>query len=64
MKSRSVIELTAESYEEEQFLLNRFPRTAWIKLGEEVRFYIPNEKLTDVAKALTEWKLAENKKGK
>jgi len=59
MKSRSVIEIETETYEEEQFILNKFPRTAWIKLGEITRFYVQNDQLTKVAKVLSEWSLGE-----
>lgn len=55
MKSRIVIEVKGENYEEEQFLLSRFPRTAWLRMGEETRFYVPQEKAEDVRLAITEW---------
>jgi len=55
MKTRTVIEVRGENYEEEQFLLAKFPRTAWIRMGEETRFYVPQEKSEDVRLAITEW---------
>lgn len=64
MKSRSVIEIQTSSYEEEQYILYKIPSAVWIKLGEETRFYVPNDKLVYVAKLIAEWKSAENKKGK
>jgi hypothetical protein len=44
MKIRlNVIELTAESYDEEQDLLGAFPDAIWIKLDEiRTKFYIKN----------------------
>jgi len=59
MKSRSVIEIETETYEEEQFILARFPHTAWIKLSENTRFYVPTDQLTKVAEVMAEWSLAE-----
>jgi len=56
MKSRGVIEIVAENYEEEQFLLTKFPRTIWIKMGEDCRFYVSNDQLSKVAEVLAEWK--------
>jgi len=43
MKVKKVIEITAESYIEEQDVLGRFPDAIWIKLDENrTKFYIKN----------------------
>jgi len=53
MKMQKVIEITAESYLEEQCVLARFPDSIWINLGENrTKFYIKYEKLKEVQKFL------------
>lgn len=56
MRRTLVIEVEAESYMEEQFLLDKFPDAKWLNLGGTTRFYLPVEEKEEVLKAITEWK--------
>jgi len=58
MKYKAVIEVVAESYAEEQFILNRFPNATWIPLKEKIIFYIPYLQHSEVKKAIEEWEKA------
>lgn len=55
---RNVIEIQAQTYVEEQFLLHRFPGVVWVSgvRGEFATFYVPESKKTLVEKYLNEWK--------
>ena len=58
MKVKKVIEITAESYIEEQDVLGRFPDAIWIKLDENrTKFYIQIDRERDVKQFLIEVKL-------
>lgn len=55
MKVKQVIEITAESYIEEQNIMGRFPDSIWIKLDENrTKFYINKNKEKDVEMFLHE----------
>jgi hypothetical protein len=57
MKVKQVIEITAESYLEEQNIMGRFPDAIWIKLDENrTKFYINKDKERDVEMFLQEMK--------
>lgn len=56
MRRKLVIEVEAESYMEEQFLLDKFPDAKWLNLGGTTMFYISIEEKEEVLKAITEWK--------
>jgi len=54
-----VIEIVTESYEEEQFILNRFPEAWWIPQGKGengIIFYLPVSKEYKVQEAYNEYK--------
>ena len=55
MKQKEVIELKAESYMEEQFLLDRFPSVVWLNLGGSTTFYLSIDEKDSVLKAIKEW---------
>ena len=40
MKQRTVVEITAENYIEEQLLLEKFPEAVWINLTGRTKFYL------------------------
>ena len=40
MKQRTVVEVTAENYIEEQLLLEKFPEAVWINLTGRTKFYL------------------------
>lgn len=55
MKVRHMIEITAETYNEEQEVLERFPDSIWIKLNENrTKFYIKKDQDSEVRKFLVE----------
>lgn len=57
MKVKQVIEITAESYLEEQNIMGRFPDAIWIKLDENrTKFYINKDRERDVEMFLQEMK--------
>lgn len=58
MKIRKMVEITTETYEEQQFILSRFPNSFWF-VEEDVnktRFYISELKSSEAISALNEWK--------
>lgn len=61
MKYKRVIEVTAESYDEEQFLLNRFPEAWWDDRSGIIVFYISEKKFNIVKEVINEYK-EQNKK--
>ena len=56
MRQRAVIEIVAENYDEEQFLLKKFPDAVWLKIDEETRFFVPSRNIKEVGRALREFK--------
>lgn len=52
MKSKVVIQMTAENYIEEQILLKEFPESIWLKLNEKTIFLIPYEKMENVVEMM------------
>lgn len=60
MKFKKEISITTENYNEEQFILTRFPEAVWIavggKTGDGTIFYVPEKRINDVLEALSEWK--------
>lgn len=56
MEQKEVIELRAESYMEEQFLLDKFPGITWINSGSSTTFYLPIDEKDSVLTAIKEWK--------
>jgi hypothetical protein len=61
MITENVIAITAQTYEEEQFLLTKFPNSYWfLKDGQDFHtFMINSKKEQDVIKAVTEWIMRE-----
>ena len=44
MKLNHVIEIVTETYEEQQFILDKFPTAWWeVRSTNETRFYIPKK---------------------
>jgi len=62
MITRKVVEIQAETYMEEQFILSRFPDSVWIPgvRGIYATFYIPETKAKVIDHALNEWKVKQN----
>jgi len=56
MKQRAVIEIIAEDYDEEQFLLAKFPDAVFLNLEGVTRFYIQSTKIKQIGQALREFK--------
>ena len=55
MKHKILIEVTAESYEEEQYLLNKFPDEWWDNRDGIIRFYVPDTKVEFVKEVIKEY---------
>jgi len=55
MKTRDVIEIEAESYLEEQFLVETFPDAIWLNIHGTTKFYLSNVHIERVEEALNEW---------
>lgn len=59
MKTRHMIEIETESYNEQQYILTKFPYAVWITLDEnKTRFYISHRDSVQIQRAIMEW---ENK---
>lgn len=61
MKIRKMVEIITETYEEQQFILSRFPNSFWFVEDDEnnlykTRFYISELKQTEAVAALNEWR--------
>jgi hypothetical protein len=56
MKYNRVVEIIAESYEEEQFLQRAFPEAYFIIRNEKVYFYLPGSKESQVQAVINEYK--------
>lgn len=56
MKHKLVIEIIAETYEEEQFLLNKFPSVWWDDRSGFTSFYVPESQKSEVVNVINEWK--------
>jgi len=56
MKATNKIELITDSYEEQQFILARFPDSYWfVEDDNKTRFYICKSKENDVDASMREW---------
>ena len=62
MKHKIVIEVTAETYEEEQILMNKFPEAWWDDRSGLIVFYIPEEKADVVKEVINEYKERKNER--
>lgn len=57
MKIRKMVEIITDSFEEQQFILSRFPDSFWFVEGDnKTRFYISAMKQNEAIEALNEWK--------
>lgn len=55
MKLRRVVEVSTSEYNEQQFILARFPEAVWFAFGDGIRFYIDEEKIAEVVDAVDEF---------
>ena len=56
MKHKKVIQVIAENYQEEQFMLNRFPEAWWDDRSGQMVFSISEDKEFEVQQAINEYK--------
>ena len=56
MQFKKMIAINAENYQEEQFLLSKFPDAVWINLDGGTVFYVPEGMINEVLEVLREWK--------
>ena len=62
MKQKSVIQISTESYEEEQFILTRFPSAVWISLKPgKTLFHLPFAQYNEVLTTIEEWEKQNDK---
>jgi hypothetical protein len=54
MKQRTVVEIQAENYIEEQLLLERFPEAIWINLSGNTMFFLPEDMQEEVVSFIQE----------
>lgn len=54
MKQRRVVEITAESYIEEQLLLEKFPEAVWVNLTGRTKFYLDEVREEEVIEFMQE----------
>lgn len=59
MKMQAVVEVVAETYEEEQFILRKFPSAVWVAPAGmnkgNVLFFLPYAQYAEIKKAIDEW---------
>lgn len=57
MKLNQMIEIVTNNYEEQQFILDRFPAVWWeVRSTNETRFYVPKSRESEVHAAINEYK--------
>jgi len=56
MQAKKVIEIQAESYIEEQLLMDAFPEAVWFTGVGSTRFYLPYDRKDDVKQKIEEWR--------
>ena len=56
MKHKKVIQVIAENYDEEQFLLNKFPEAWWDDRSGRMVFSISEHQENEVKEAINEYK--------
>ena len=56
MKYKPCYEVIADNYQEEQFILNRFPDAIWFITDNHVKFYIPKSAKNELVEAIGAWK--------
>ena len=64
MKHKLVMEIITESYEEEQYILMKFPESWWYSANPReghTIFYLPASNEETVQEAITEWKEMKSK---
>jgi len=61
MKHKKVILVTAESYEEEQFLVNKLSSDWWDHHRGKIVFFVPEEKEEYVREVFNEYKELKKK---
>jgi hypothetical protein len=60
MQFKKMIAIQAENYQEEQFLLTKFPDAIWIALDWGTNFYVSETRINEVLEVLNEWKRKSN----
>jgi hypothetical protein len=56
MKAKNVVQVITETYDEQQFILSRFPESFWfVEEEDRTRFYIPVGRQEEVYKTIIEW---------
>jgi hypothetical protein len=56
-----VVEIIAETYEEQQFILEKFPGLWWEMRGENTVFYTTEERLYEVNEAISQYERSKKK---
>ena len=61
MKHKKIFEVTTESYEEEQYLLNEFPHAWWTIRNARTVFNFPIDEEPEVRAAINEYEERKKK---
>ena len=56
MKYKTCYEVIADSYEEEQFIIKRFPEALWFITDSHVKIYIPKSAKNELVEAISQWR--------
>lgn len=64
MKQQLLVEITTESYDEQQFILSRFPEAYWYvtENTEKTKFYLPEDRENEISEAIHEWNEVNERK--
>lgn len=55
MRKKAVMEIQTDNYDEQQFIMNKFPDSIKVFMGNITKFYISYENHYFVQRALKEW---------
>lgn len=54
MQKKLVVQVKAESYIEEQLLLDRFPEAVWVNLSGRTLFFLPEDRESEIDEFIQE----------
>ena len=60
MKCRRVVEILTETYDEQQFILEKFPGLWWEMRGTNAVFYTTEERLNEINAVINEYERIKN----
>jgi hypothetical protein len=63
MKYKQVIEIVTETYEEEQYILHKFPEAYWYSRGSNIVFALPAYEQNRVGEAIEDFERLKREAG-